>query len=342
MADKPIRIAIDAMGGDFAPHEIVKGAVNGARVHNVALQLVGQTAVIQKELESLDTEGLNIEIVEAPEVIEMGESPATALRKKRNSSIVLTAKCVAKGESQGMVAAGSTGAAMASALFNIGRLDGIDRPAIGVVLPSTGQPCILIDAGANSDCIPEMLLQFGRMGSVFMHNVYNIENPRVGILTIGEELGKGNAFVNSSYKLLENDHTLNFIGNVEGKDMFLGNVEVAVCDGFTGNVALKSAEGVGKMLKTLLKQEMTKTLPSQAIAFLAKPIMTKVLNKVDAEEFGGALLLGIKGICVISHGGSHARGIQNAVRVAKEAIETNVLEKIGSRIVEGCGTVAGT
>ncbi|MBY0403498.1 MAG: phosphate acyltransferase PlsX [Cyanobacteria bacterium] len=334
-----MRIAVDAMGGDHAPHEIVKGAVAGARLHKVGIQLVGLPDAIQKELDALDTSGLDIQIVPALEVIEMGESPATALRKKRNASIVVTAKCVHKGESQGMVAAGSTGAAMASALFNIGRIDGIDRPAIGVVLPSTGNNCILIDAGANSDCIPEMLLQFGRMGSVLMHNVYNIPNPRVGILTIGEELGKGNSFVNAAYKLLEHDTTLNFIGNVEGRDMFLGNVEVAVCDGFTGNVALKAAEGVGKMLKILLKQELSKSFISQSIALLAKPVISKVMNQVDAEEFGGALLLGVKGICVISHGGSHARGIQNAVRVAKEAIETDVLGKIGTRIVEGCGTV---
>jgi glycerol-3-phosphate acyltransferase PlsX len=329
------------MGGDYAPHEIVVGAVNGARSQHVGILLVGDPAAIEKELAPLDTQGLDIEIVPAADVIEMGESPATALRKKKDASIVVTAKCVRKGQAQGMVAAGSTGAAMASALLNIGRIDGIDRPAIGVVLPSLGQPCMLIDAGANSDCIPEMLLQFGRMGSVFMHNVYNIDKPRVGILTIGEEVGKGNTFVNSAYKLLEHDHTVNFIGNVEGRDMFLGNCEVAVCDGFTGNVALKSAEGVGKMLKTLLKQELTRSLATQAVALLAKPAITRVMNKVDAEEFGGALLLGIKGICVISHGGSHARGIENAVRVAREAVETDVLGKIGTKIVEGCGT-AGT
>jgi glycerol-3-phosphate acyltransferase PlsX len=337
-----IRIAVDAMGGDYAPHEIVKGAVAGARSQKVGILLVGQPDAIEKELAELDTNGLDLQVVPATEVIEMGESPATALRKKRNASVIVTAKCVARGEAQGMVAAGSTGAAMGSALLNIGRIDGIDRPAIGVTLPSLGHPCMLIDAGANSECIPEMLLQFGRMGSVFMHNVYNVPNPRVGLLTIGEEVGKGNSFVNEAYKLLEHDHTVNFIGNVEGRDLFLGNCEVAVCDGFTGNVALKSAEGVSKMLKTLLKQEFTKNIANQAIAMLVKPILSNVLNRVDPEEFGGALLLGIKGICVISHGGSHARGIENAVRVAREAVERDVLGKIGHRIVEGAKAGAGS
>lgn len=337
MAEKPIRIAVDAMGGDFAPYEVVKGAVQAARLYGVGIQLVGLPEVVERELTSHDTHGLSIEVVPATEVIEMGEAPAIALRKKKNASIIVTAKCVARGESQAMVAAGSTGAAMASALFNMGRVDGVERPAIGVTLPSLGHPCLLIDGGANVDCVPEMLMQFARMGSVFMQNVYNIPQPRVGILTIGEEAGKGNAFVNAAYKLLENDSSINFIGNVEGRDMFLGRVEVTVCDGFTGNVALKSAEGVAKMLKTLLKEEFTSSMTSKALALLVKPILSRVMNRVDSEEFGGALLLGIKGLCVITHGGSKAKGIQNSIRVAKEAIETDVLGKIGSRMAEGSG-----
>lgn len=340
MAEKPIRIAVDAMGGDNAPHEIVKGAVQGARLHGVGIQLVGIPEIVQKELNALDTRGLEIEIVPATEVIEMDESPATALRKKKDASIIVTAKCVAKGESQGMVAAGSSGAAMAAALFNIGRMDGIDRPAIGVVLPSLAQPCILIDAGANAECAPELLVQFAHIGTVLMHNVYNVETPRVGILTIGEEAGKGNTFVNTAYKLLEEDKTINFIGNVEGRDMFLGRVEVTVCDGFTGNVALKSAEGVGKMLKTLMKEELSCSPWRKALALMIKPALMKVLNKVDSEEFGGALLMGIRGICVITHGGSKAKGIQNSIRVAKEAIETDVLAKIGAQVAEGCRTAS--
>lgn len=338
MSDTPIRIAIDAMGGDHAPHEIVKGAVLGARMHQVGIQLVGLPAKIEAELKDLNTQGLDIEIVPASEIIDMDESPATALRKKKDASIVVTAKCVAQGKAQAMVAAGSTGAAMASALFIIGRIEGVDRPAIGVVLPSLKQPCILIDAGANADCIPEMLIQFARMGSILMQNVYNNPSPRVGLLNIGEEAGKGNTFVNSAFKLLEHDHSINFIGNVEGRDMFLGNVDVAVCDGFTGNVALKSAEGSVIMLNTLLKEEMMRTLTTKAAGLLAKPAFTRVKNRLDPEEFGGALLLGIKGICVIGHGGSSAHAIQNAIRVAKEAIEADVLGKIGSRIKEGCGT----
>jgi len=337
-------IAVDAMGGDFAPREVVKGAVWGAREHNVKILLVGKSDAIQEELDKLRSEdkfnpaGLDIEVVHASEVIEMGESPATGLRKKKDASIIVTAKCVREGRAQGMVAAGSTGAAMASALLYVGRIDGVDRPAIGVVMPSVGERCMLIDAGANADCIPEMLVQFGRMGSIYMENCYSIPKPKVGLMNIGEEEGKGNTFANSAFSLLENDHSLNFIGNIEGRDMFFGNVNVAVCDGFTGNVALKSAEGIMRMFKTILKKEVRKSITAKAGFLLAKPAIERSGKYVDPEEFGGALLLGVKGLVVISHGGSKARGIMNAVRVAKEAVETDVLGKIANSIKEGCAS----
>jgi len=235
-----------------------------------------------------------------------------------------------------MIAAGSTGAAMASAVFNIGRIEGIDRPAIGVVLPTAESPCMLIDAGANADCIPEMLLQFAKMGGVFMKNVYGVDDPRVGLLNIGEETGKGNAFVNSAFKLLEQDSSIRFVGNIEGKEMFMGHADVAVCDGFTGNIALKSAEGVLKLLFHYLKDELTRTIKTKAGAFLARSAFRRTRKKVDPEEHGGALLLGVQGICVIGHGGSSANAIKNAVRVAKNAIETDVLGKIGTQVLEGC------
>jgi glycerol-3-phosphate acyltransferase PlsX len=333
-------IAIDAMGGDFAPREIVAGAVQAALVHQVGIQLVGAEAILQAELERLRAEGqlldaLPIEIVPAAEVIDMAESPASALRRKKDASIVVSAKCVAKGTAHAMVAAGSTGAAMAAALLYIGRIDGVERPAIGVVLPSSGAPCLLLDAGANADCIPEMLLQFARMGSVFMQNVYEARHPRVGLLNIGQEVGKGNAFVNACYPLLSADPYLNFIGNVEGRDLFLGTVDVAVCDGFTGNVALKSAEGVVLMFAQHLKAKLTGSWQSKLGAMLARSALVEAKKKVDPDEFGGALLLGINGVCVIAHGGSKAAAIVNAVRVAKNAVEARVLEKIGLRITEG-------
>lgn len=339
----PICIAVDAMGGDHAPREIVKGAVWAAREYGVKILLVGLPEVLNNELLKNDvstnhSKSLDIEVVPATEVIAMDESPATGLRKKKDASIIVTAKCVREGRAQGMVAAGSTGAAMASALLYVGRIDGVDRPAIGVALPSASQRCLLIDAGANADCIPEMLIQFARMGSVYMENVYQIDKPKVGLLNIGEEEGKGNTFANSAFELLSHDPTIHFIGNVEGRDMFNGSVHVAVCDGFTGNVALKSAEGIMRMFKAILKSEIRKSLVAKAGYFLAKPALDVAGKAVDPEEFGGALLLGIKGLCVISHGGSRARGIKNAVRVAKEAVETNVLGKIADRIKEGVTT----
>ncbi len=338
MVKQPISIAVDAMGGDYAPAEIVQGAVDAARKFGTQVLLVGPEEAVQSELKKHDTTGLRLEVVHASEVIEMGESPATALRKKRDASIIVTAKCVRQGRAQGMVAAGSTGAAMASALLNIGRIDGIDRPAIAVVLPTTsGEPCVLIDAGANAECIPEMLVQFARMGSAYLQCVYGIPQPTIGLLNIGEEMGKGNPLANSVFKLLEQDTALNFIGNVEGKEMFKGGVHVAVCDGFTGNVALKSAEGVMSMFKNSLKHEIQQSIPAQAGYVLMKSAFKSVAKKVDPEEHGGALLLGIKGLCVISHGGSHARGIMNAIRVAKEAVETGVVEKICEHIGEGYG-----
>jgi glycerol-3-phosphate acyltransferase PlsX len=334
----PVWIAIDAMGGDFAPHEIVKGAVLGARTYRVGIQLVGNPDAIRKELSQCDVQGLEIEIVPASEVIDMDEAPSSAVRRKKDASIVVTAKQVGQGKAQAMVAAGSTGAAMASAFFYIGRIDGIERPAIGVTLPSLTTPCMLIDAGANAECTPSILQQFAHMGSIFMQNVYQIAQPRVGVLTNGSEEGKGNTLVKETYALLETDRAIHFIGNVEGRDIFLGNADVAVCDGFTGNVALKSAEGVASLLKKLIKAELTRNLPAKLVGLVAKPALARAIKRVDHEEFGGALLLGVNGICVIAHGGSSANAIKNAIRVAKEAIDRDVLGKIGHHIPVSVGS----
>jgi glycerol-3-phosphate acyltransferase PlsX len=335
MANLPIRIAIDAMGGDFAPREIVAGSLLGAREYGVEILLVGQPEAIEAELRQHDTQGVSYRIVPASEVIEMGESPATGLRKKKDASIIVTAKCVKNGEAQGMVAAGSTGAAMGAATLYVGRIEGIDRPAIGVFLPSSGARCLLIDAGANADCTPEMLVQFAVMGNIYMANVHNVVKPRIALLNIGEEDGKGNTFAHTAFDLLSRDPRIHFAGNVEGKEIFNGGADVAVTDGFTGNVALKSAEGVMKMFSTILKKEMKRSLFTLAGGALMKPAFDAAKKPADPEEVGGSLLFGIKGVCVISHGGSHALGIKNAIRVAKEAIVADVLGKISSQIREG-------
>lgn len=331
-------IAIDAMGGDFAPSEIVKGSVQGAETYRVKVQLCGPKSRIEPELKGFSDKQLaRVEVIHCDEVIEMDESPATAIRRKKNASIVVTAKQVKLGLADAMVAAGSTGAAMAASLLYIGRIPGIDRPAIGVALPTlANEPCLLLDAGANADCIPEMLLQFAHMGSVFMENVYNVAEPKVGILNIGEELGKGNSLANAAYDLIEKAGGLNFIGNVEGNDLFKGTCHVAVCDGFVGNVALKSAEGVSKMLLSSIRSELGSSIKAKAGALLAKSALKAAKAKVDPHEYGGALLLGINGICVIGHGSSDAYAIQNAIRVAKQAVETRVLDKISGMLhIEG-------
>ena len=320
------RIAIDAMGGDYAPSEIVKGAVWAAQDYNVPIELVGQTDKIQEVLDEIAKKGirsnrggyfvknikvdlskLDIKITQADEIIEMGEAPGVAIRKKKKSSIVLAVDAVAKGSSDAVVAAGSTGAAMASSLFGLG--------------------------GANSSCTPEMLFQFATMGATFVKNVYNRENPRIGVMNIGEEEEKGNQLVKDTHKLLkENTIGLNFIGNIEGKELFQGDVDVVVCDGFVGNVALKTIEGCSMMLFKLIQQEFRSDLVSKIVGLLAKPFMKRIYKRINYEEFGGALLLGVKGITVISHGRSSSYAIKNAVRVAKEAVESGVNKKIAEII----------
>jgi len=342
------RIALDAMGGDNAPQEIIYGAVWAAAEYGVGIELVGKQDSIEYELERIRTEGflstnggfknkrikidptkLDIKITQAAEIIEMGEAPGQAIRKKKKSSIVLAVAAVATGSSDAMVAAGSTGAAMAASLFGLGRIPGIDRPAIAVTLPTMKNPIVVIDAGANSNCSPDMLFQFAVMGTTFSKNVLNIETPRVGVLNIGEEAGKGNELAQATYKLLEESQDkINFIGNIEGKEIFSGICDVVVCDGFVGNVALKITEGTAGMMFRMLKQEF-KTDPLAKIAgLIAQPFMKRIYKKINHEEFGGALLLGVKGITVISHGSSKAYAIKNAVRVAKDAVETGVNKKI--------------
>ncbi len=342
------RIAIDAMGGDHAPEEIVKGAVWAALDYNVPIELVGKEDEIKRELDKIQKNGIkskrggyfshnikvdfskiDIKITHADEVIEMGEAVGQAIRKKKKSSIVLSVDAVAQGSSDAVVAAGSTGAAMASSLFGLGRLKGIERPAICITLPGMKHPFVLLDAGANSSCTPEMLCQFAIMGSTFVKNVFGRENPTVGILNIGEEAGKGNELVQTAYKMLqENQQGINFIGNIEGKEVFHGACDVIVCDGFVGNVALKIIEGSSSMLFEMIKEEFNSNIISKIIGLLAKPFMKRIYKRINYEEFGGALLLGVKGITVIAHGRSTAYAIKNAVRVAKEAVETGVNKKI--------------
>ena len=347
------RIAIDAMGGDYAPYEVIAGAVWAAQDYGVALELVGKQDRIEHCLEVIQQEGflsdcgkagrkrrvrvdvksLDIKITHASEIIEMGEAPGQAIRKKKNSSIVLSVNSVATGSSDALVAAGSTGAAMASSLFGLGRIPGIDRPAIAVTLPTMKKPIVIIDAGANSNCTPQMLKQFAIMGMTFSKNVLGIEKPRVGVLNIGEEAGKGNELAQCTYNILEEEkERFNFMGNVEGRELFLNVCDVVVCDGFVGNVVLKVTEGTSSLLFKMIKSEFKSDFLGMVIGLLAKPFMKRIYEKINYEEYGGALLLGVKGITVISHGRSRAYAIKKAVRVAKEAVEKGVNSKISESI----------
>ena len=344
------RIAIDAMGGDYAPRAIVEGSLWAAQEYGVGLELVGREKEIQAEIDrikargyilsdcgtkghkrrvKIDVDKIDYVITHATEVIGMGEAVGQSIRKKKDSSIVASVRAVAEGRCEAVVSAGSTGAAMAASLFGLGRIPGIDRPAIAVTLPTIKRPIVVIDAGANSNCTAEMLYQFAIMGSTFSKNILGIENPRVGVLNIGEEAGKGNELAQATYKMLEeNQGKLNFVGNIEGKEIFLSVCDVVVCDGFVGNVTLKVTEGTAQMLFRIIKESFKSDLMGKIIGLMAKPFMKKVYGKINYEEFGGALLLGVKGITVISHGRSKAYAIKNAVRVAKEAVETGVNEKI--------------
>jgi phosphate acyltransferase len=329
-----VTIAVDAMGGDYAPYEIVKGAIEGAKRYGVKVLLVGDPALIEPALAKACVGHAAYDVITALETIDMGEAPMQGIRRKKNASIVVTARAVAEGQAQAMVAAGSTGAAMAAALFEIGRIKGVERPAIGVTLPCIGSPTLLIDAGANVDCEPQWLTQFAHMGTVFMQSVYQVANPKVGLLNIGAEAKKGNAFSLQAHSLLAQTPGIQFVGNVEGRDLFLGDVDVAVCDGFTGNVALKTAEGMALMLNRNLKTAM-KAKPHRTVgAMLARGGFAEAKRTVDPEEFGGAFLMGINGVCVIAHGGSSAHAIQNAIRVANEGVQHHIVSNM-QRVVTG-------
>ena len=324
-----VTIAVDAMGGDYAPVEIVHGSVLAARECEINVQLVGPKNIIEQELQKYNINNLNIEIIPATEVIDMGEKqPASAVRKKQDASIVVAVNQVVNGLAQGVVAAGSTGAAAAAAALRLKRIDGIERPCIAAVMPTRNEPVILADAGANVEATSEQLLQNAIMGAALCKGLFKLENPRIGLLNIGEEAGKGNNLVKEAYSLFSETKELNFVGNVQGRDVFEGVCDVCVCDGFVGNVFLKTAEGVAKMVTALLREELTKDVLGKFGALLAKSSFYRLKKRIDYSEYGGAQLLGINGVCVIAHGSSRHIAIKNAIRVAKDAADANIINLI--------------
>ncbi|WP_333871240.1 phosphate acyltransferase PlsX [Desulforamulus putei] len=319
------RIALDAMGGDYAPKEIVRGARDAAHELGVQIILVGDRDKIQRELDGDDVGGL-ISIVHASEVVGMDEHPVSAIRKKKDSSIVVATQLVKEGAADAVVSAGSTGAQMASSLLILGRIAGVDRPAISTLLPTAGGVVALLDVGANVDCRPQHLKQFAVMGSLYAEKILGLPNPKVGLLNIGAEETKGNELTLAAYNLLK-ETNINFIGNIEGRDLFLGTGDVVVCDGFVGNVVLKSAEGLAMSILGMFQQELGRLediLGRERIMH----IMGGFKRRMDYAEYGGAPLLGVDGVSVISHGSSRARAIKNAVRVAKETVEQGLVQAI--------------
>jgi glycerol-3-phosphate acyltransferase PlsX len=322
-----IKIAVDAMGSDNSPHSEVEGAIRAARAYGVKVLLVGKEAVLAPLLKAAGGDGLPIEIRNATQVVAMDEQPSQALRKKKDSSIRVAADLVRSGEASGIVSAGNTGAVMAISKLVIGVVPGVDRPALAAVVPTLTGRAVLLDVGANVECKPHHLVQFAVMGHLFSRKIVGIPNPRVGLMSVGEEESKGNDLTKEVYKTLKL-LKLNFIGNVEGRDIYNGRADVIVCDGFTGNVALKTSEGLIEAVLKLLREELSRTLQSKIGAILSKPSFRHLKKRLDYAEYGGAPLLGLRGVCIICHGRSSAEAIKNAIRVAKEFVDNQVNEKL--------------
>ncbi len=335
-----MRIALDAMGGDYAPREIVKGAIEAVQRCDCEIVLVGDQEIIRQELKRAGaSEAFPIFVKHAPDVIGMGEPPSMALRKKKQSSIWRAVEMVKRGKAQAVVSAGNTGAVMVSAKLQLRTLEGVSRPAIAVTLPSQRDPFVLLDAGANVDCKPENLLEFAIMGHLYAKHILGIERPRLGLLSIGEEDTKGDSLVKQTYPLLRQAPQLHFIGNVEGKELYNNVADVVVCDGFAGNLALKISESTAGLLLHLLKRAFQNGGVRGAIGYWAlKPFLKEIKVRTDYKEYGGAPLLGVNGICIISHGSSDARAITNAIKVAKEL----ATKQLNRHIQEHLAAIRGT
>jgi glycerol-3-phosphate acyltransferase PlsX len=322
-------IALDAVGSDKAPEPEIRGAILACRALPVRVHLVGPEAELRDQLdEHLENEDLPISIHNASERIGMDEKAAHAVRTKKDSSMRVGLKLVREGKAAGFVTAGNTGAAMATAKMVLGALPGVDRPALATPMPtSKGNPCVLLDVGANVDCKAYNLEQFAVMGEMYARSILKIRQPRVGLLSIGEEETKGNELTHEAFPLLK-ALPINFIGNVEGRDIFNGNVDVIVCDGFVGNVALKTSEGIGRFVRDVLRESLTRTVTAQVGALLSRKAFNEFRRRLDYTEYGGAPLLGVRGVCIIGHGSSNDNAIYNGIRVAYEFARAGTVAKI--------------
>jgi glycerol-3-phosphate acyltransferase PlsX len=322
-----MRIAVDAMGGDYAPEAIVEGTVQAAEAYGHHLILVGQGDRIRQELDKYPIEHLSIEVKHASQIVDMHDLPSFALRRKKDSSLHVAINMVKHGEADAAVSAGNTGAAMAIGKLACRMLEGIDRPALAVGLPNINGITVLIDIGANVDCKPIHLLQFAVMGHLYAKEVHGVQDPRIGLLSVGEEETKGNVLTKEVFEPLSQS-TLNFIGNAEGRDVYNGRVDVVVCDGFTGNVVLKVSESLAKAIGTLLREGFSRNWRTKLAYVLFKPEMDRIKRRIDHKEYGGAPLLGLNGVVIVSHGSSKARSIKNAIRAAAESVEHHLNDHI--------------
>lgn len=328
-----MKIALDAMGGDRSPSVEVEGAILAAREYPVEIVLVGDEKLLKPEIEKHGSTGLPLSICHASQRIEMHESPASVVRRKKDSSIVVATTLVRDGKASAVVSAGHTGATMAAALFILGSIKGVERPAIATILPTLQGTALMLDVGANVDCKPKHLFQFAIMGHVYAKKVMQRENPKIGLLSIGEEDTKGNILTKETFKHLKNS-PLNFIGNIEGRDVFSGNADVVVCDGFIGNVALKISEGVAEIIGKLLAREIGKSILGKFGYLLLKPAFTAFKKRLDYAEYGGAPLLGVNGVSIICHGRSSPRAIKNAIAMAMESTKLQTINYVQNDIGE--------
>lgn len=331
-----IRIAVDVYGGDNAPGCVIDGALEALRaMDDVSIRFCGAQAEVEGLLNGREYDAQRVSIVDAPDIITNHESPTLAIRRKLNSSMVRAMDLVKKGEADAVVTAGSTGAALAGGIFRMGRIRGIDRPALGPVLPTSGEhPVILIDCGANADCKPDYLVQFALMGQAYMKGVMGIANPKVGLLNVGAEDEKGNELCKAVFPLLKDHPGVNFYGNVEARDVLTGVVQVIVCDGFSGNILLKSTEGAAQLIFGKLKKGLMSSVRSKLGALMVKPALKTVKNELDYEQYGGAALLGVKGALVKAHGSSKGHAYACAIAQAHTMVKGGVVGIIAQSLEE--------
>jgi glycerol-3-phosphate acyltransferase PlsX len=327
-----IQIAVDALGGDFAPAHVVEGAVAAARHFDLGVTLVGPHQVIEAELaKHTGADRGRVQVVDASEVIGMTESPAAALRRKPGATVRVAADLVAAGRASALFSAGHTGATVMAAHAAFGMLPGVDRPALATTVPTRQRPAVLLDVGASVECRPQHLLQFAVMGWLYARVAFGVESPNVGLLSIGEEETKGNDLTRESHRLLKAS-SLPFIGNVEARQVFSGDADVIVCDGFTGNVALKISEGVVELVEALLRDELSKTVTMRVGSLLTMRALRHFRRRVDYSEYGGAPLLGVAGVVIVGHGRSSAKAVRNAVAMAYRLAASRFIERVGQEI----------